>query len=150
MALVCDWAGWPVGRAWRVAGSDPPRLDPLPAALVVRDAAHEPLRALLGDAGAADGDSLAARAVRSGRVVWVADVAADPAFQGGDRPALPGIRGACAVPVRSGQEAVAVLEFLSASQLPPAEAAARVLESVALMLGAAFPLGAAPQAPGAP
>ena len=136
VALVCAWSGWPAGRAWRVAG-DPPRCEPLPGALVVNGADYEPLRPLLADASAADGDSLAARAVRSSRVVRVANVAADPAFTAGGRPALPGIRGACAVPVRRGQQVVAVIEFLSAEQLAPSEAAERLLESAALMLGAA-------------
>lgn len=134
---VCAWADWPVGRAWRVAGGDPPRCEPLPEALVVRGAEYEPLRPLLADEPAADGDSLAVRAVRAGRVVWVANVEGDPAFQGDGRHALPGIRGACAVPIKRGQDLVAVLEFLSPNQLVPAEAATRLLDSVGLVLGAA-------------
>ena len=137
VALVCDWAGWPVGRAWRAAGNDPPLLEPLPAALVTSGSDYEALRPMLADEPSADADSLALRAARAGRVVWVADVEGDPAFQGGGRPELPGIRGACAVPVRSGGKVVAVLEFLSSEQLVPAEPATRLLESAALMLGAA-------------
>ncbi|MXY15939.1 MAG: GAF domain-containing protein, partial [Acidobacteria bacterium] len=105
--------------------------------LVVRGAEYEPLRSLLWDEPAADGDSLAVRAVRAGRVVWLANVESDPAFQQGRRQALPGIRGACAIPVKRGQDVVAVLEFLSPSQLVPAEAATSLLDNVALMLGAA-------------
>ena len=134
---VCAWADWPIGRAWRVADRDPPRCEPLRESLVVTGGEYEPLRPLLADEPAAHGDSLAARAVRAGRVVWVANVEGDPAFQGRRRQALPGIRGACAVPVKRGQDVVAVLEFLSPNQLVPVEAAARLLDSVALMLGAA-------------
>ncbi len=137
VALVCAWSGWPVGRAWRVAGGDPTSCEPLPAALSTSGPDYEALRPLLAGEPPADGDSLAARAARAGRVVWVADVEADPAFRGGGRPALPDIRGACAVPVRSGGKVVAVLEFLSSEQLVPAEPATRLLESAALMLGAA-------------
>lgn len=137
VAHVCAWADWPVGRAWRVADRDPPRCEPLAEALVVRGAEYEPLRPLLADGPAADGDSLAARAARAGRVVWVASVEGDPAFQGGGRQAPPGILGACAVPVKRGPDVVAVLEFLSPNQLVPAEAATRLLDNVALMLGAA-------------
>ena len=137
VAHVCTWGGWPVGRAWRVAGGDPPRCEPLQDALVVRGAEYAPLRPLLEDDPAADGDSLAVRAARAGRVVWVASVEGDPAFQAAGRAALPGIRGACAVPVRSGPAVVAVLEFLSPAQLVPSEAATRLLDSVALMLAAA-------------
>ena len=139
---VCAWADWPVGRAWRVADRDPPRCEPLLEALVVKGEEFEPLRPLLADAPAADGGSLAGRAVRAANVVWVANVEGDPAFQGSGRQAPPGIRGACAVPVKSGQDVVAVLEFLAPNQLVPAEPATRLLESVALMLGAG---GATPQ-----
>ena len=137
VALVCAWSGWPVGRAWRVAGGDTTSCEPLPAALSTSGPDYEALRPLLAGEPSADADSLALRAARAGRVVWVANVEGDPAFQGGGRPALPGIRGACAVPVMAAGEVVAVLEFLAPSQLVPAEAATRLLESVALMLGAA-------------
>lgn len=137
VALVCAWSGWPVGCAWRVAGGDPASCAPLPAALSTSGPEYEALRPLLAGEPPADADSLALRAARAGRVVWVANIDGDPAFQGGGRPALPNIRGACAVPVMAAGEVVAVLEFLSPSQLVPAEAATRLLESVALMLGAA-------------
>ena len=45
--LVCDWAGWRAGRAWRVARGAGLRCEALPAALVVRGAEQEVLRALL-------------------------------------------------------------------------------------------------------
>ena len=137
--LVCDWAGWRAGRAWRVARGDGLRCEALPAALVVRGAEHEALRALLAAEPAPDGDSLALRAARAGRAVWVADVALDPAFQAAGRPAPPGIRGACAVAVGRGDDVVAVLEFLSPEPLAPAGSAARLLETIALALRAAAP-----------
>ena len=137
VALICAWAGWPVGRAWRVASEEPLRCEPLPEAIVIAGEAFESLRPVLAAEPPPDADSLAARAVRARRVAWVANVDGDPAFQSGGRTALPGIRGACAVPVTCGEQAVAVLEFLLPEQLAPAAATTRLLESVARMLGAA-------------
>ena len=137
VALVCAWAGWPIGRAWRVVGVDPLRCEPLPGALVVTGDAFESLRPVLAAASPPDADSLAARAARARRVAWVPNVAGDPAFQTGARPELPGICGACAVPVTRGQRVVAVLEFLSSEQLAPAAATTRLLDSAGRMLGAA-------------
>ena len=45
VALVCGWARWPVGRAWRVADGDPPRCLPLPA---VARGARRKVRAATG------------------------------------------------------------------------------------------------------
>ena len=137
VALVCAWAGWPIGRAWRVAGAEPLRCEVLPEALVTTGEAFEPLRPMLAAEPPPDADSVASRAVRARRVAWVPNVEGDPAFQTGARVALPGIRGACGVPVTCGEQVVAVLEFLSPEQLAPAAATTRLLESVGRMLGAA-------------
>lgn len=136
---VCAWAGWPVGRAWRVVGDDPLRCEALPGALAVSGEPGQPFGTLLAAEPPPDGDSLAARAVRARRVQWVPNVAGDPAFQTGGRATLPGIHGACAVPVQRGQRVVAVLEFLSREQLAPAASTTRLLDSVARILGAAAP-----------
>lgn len=136
-ALICAWGGWPVGRAWRVTDVDPLRCTPLPEALVVADEALAPLRQALAAEPLPDSDSLAARAVRARRVAWAPNVEGDPAFQAGGRTPVPGIRGACAVPVPRGEQVVAVLEFLSREQLAPAEVTERLLDSAARILGAA-------------
>ena len=145
VALICSWAGWPVGRGWRVVGDDPLRCEPLPGALVVAGEEFERLRPLLAAEAPPDGDSLVARAVRARRVAWVANVEGDPAFQSGGRTALHGIRGACGVPVTCGEQVVAVLEFLSREQLAPAAATTRLLDSVGRMLGAAAQRSAYPR-----
>ena len=145
VARVCAWAGWPLGRAWRVVGEEPLRCAPWPQAFVIASEAFESLRPVLAAEPPPDADSLAARAARARRVTWVADVAGDPAFQTAARPELPGIRGACAVPVMRGRRVVAVLEFLSGDQLAPAAATTRLLDSVGSMLGAAADTGAVPR-----
>lgn len=141
-ALVCRWAGWPAGHAWRVT-SDGAALAPRPATLVLDGggALDEDGCALLRAALAAErprrGESLAGRVLHAGRIVWVANTESDPTYTAARRARMPGIRGACGVPIRRGGKVVAVLEFLSREQLAPAERATRLLESVARILGAA-------------
>ena len=126
--LICRWAGWPVGHAHRAALDRDRRLDPMPEALVTDGDDIEPLRAALA--------GLAGRVVQSASVVWVANVESDPTFSAERRGRMPGIRGACGVPVTCGTQVVAVLEFLSREQLVPSEPASRLLGSVGRILGA--------------
>ena len=140
-ALVCRWAGWPAGHAWRVA-SDGAALAPRPATLALDGggALDEDGCALLRAALAAErprrGEGLAGRVLHAGRTVWIANTESDPTYSAARRASMPGIRGACGVPIKRGEQVVAVLEFLSREQLAPAERSTRLLESVARILGA--------------
>ena len=133
---VCRWAGWPVGHVWRAADGGA-ALAPCPEALVTDGDGFGPLRAALAAERPARGEGLAGRVLQAGRVVWVANAESDPTFPAERRASMPGIRGACGVPVRRGEQVVAVLEFLAREQLVPGEAAARLLESVGRALGSA-------------
>ena len=133
---VCGWAGWPVGVAWRAADGGG-ALAPCPAALVIDGDGREPLRAALAAERPARGEGLAGRVLQAGRVVWVANAESDPTFPAARRASMPGIRGACGVPVRRGEQVVAVLEFLAREQLAPAESTTRLLDSVGRALGTA-------------
>ena len=117
---VCRWAGWPVGHAWRAADGGA-ALAPCPEALVTDGDGFEPLRAALAAERPARGEGLAGRVLQAGRVVWVANAESDPTFPAERRASMPGIRGACGVPVRRGEQVVAVLEFLAREQLVPGE-----------------------------
>ena len=132
---VCCWAGWPVGHAWRAADGGA-ALAPCPGTLVIDGDGFEPLRAALGAERPVRGEGLAGRVLQTGRVVWVANIESDPTFPTERRASMPGIRGACGVPIRRGEQVVAVLEFLAREQLVPADATARLLESVGRALGA--------------
>ena len=131
---VCRWAGWPVGLAWR-ASDGGGALAPCPETLVVDGGGFEPLRAALAVERPAPGEGLAGRVLQAGRVVWVANVETDPTFPAARRASMPGIRGACGVPVRRGEQVVGVLEFLAREQLAPVEATTCLLDSVGRALG---------------
>ena len=66
------------------------------------------------------------------------DHAVDPSVDAEVRSAMTGIRGICAIPVKAGNETVAVLEFLSREQLVPDPATTRTLEAVASTLTGVF------------
>ena len=78
------------------------------------------------------------RALQSERIVWIANLESDPTFSSERRAVMPGIRGACAVPVKSRGQVVAVLEFLSREQLAPASSATRLLRGIADAVGLAY------------
>ncbi len=132
--LVCRWAGWPVGHAWRAADGGA-ALAPCPATLVVDGDGFEPLRAALAAERPARGEGLAGRVLQAGRVVWVANAESDPTFPAARLASMPGIRGACGVPVERSGQVVAVLEFLAREQLVPAESTTHLLEGVGRALG---------------
>jgi PAS domain-containing protein len=135
---VCAWSTWPVGFVYRVGGTgagDSVRLD------IVASRYGDPddtsrfarLRALVEDEPR-DGDGVAGRAHKTGRVVWVPNVSVDPAVDPDRLSVMTGIRGACAVPVILDGQVVAVLEFLSSDQLTPDPMTTRLLEATAQML----------------
>ena len=133
--LVCDWSSWPVGHAYRVSRDDGDALETMPVWHVSTDHVFAPLQAVFEREPARQDDSVAGRALQSGHVVWIANVEVDPAISSERRGLMPGIRGVCAVPVKSRGRVVAVLEFLASEQLYPDPAAARLLEGVAEVLG---------------
>ena len=108
--LVCRWAGWRVGHAWRAADGAA-ALTPCPRTLVADGDGFGPLRAALAAERPARGAGLAGRVLQTGRVVWVANVESDPTFPAARLASMPGIRGACGVPTKRGEQVVGVLEL---------------------------------------
>ena len=139
--LVCAWAAWPVGYAYRVSGpGDDLVLDPMPAWFADADVLDTcpGLRAMVEQRRLKRGEGTAGRALYTGRVSWIPNVAVDPSVGTEARSAMAGIRGACAVPVKHGDAVVVVLEFLARQQLVPDPSATRLLEATAETLGWAW------------
>lgn len=134
---VCEWAGWTVGLAHRVEGPDGP-VKPIPASVCVTDAVVTEVGETLGRRGARpEPEGLVRRVMQSKRVIWVAHLDTDPTFSSEERGTLPGLFGACGVPVVRRGRVVAVLEFLSPQPLVPSPSRTAVLESVGRLLGLA-------------
>ena len=136
--LICEWAGWPVGHAYRVSSTDAGQLESMRVWRSAQDEAFAPFRAAVEQEVLRPGDGVAGRALRSGRVIWIANVVVDPATSDSRREVMPGVRGVCAVPIKSRGKVVAVLEFLAREQLSPSASATQLLEGVAEALGWVF------------
>jgi GAF domain-containing protein len=59
------------------------------------------------------GGGLIGRVWATGKPIWIADVAADPAFRRAQMAARAGLHGECAFPVRKGERIYGVIEFFS-------------------------------------
>ena len=138
---VCVWAEWPVGYAYRaVRNSDDVVLNPIPAWFVESGSQEtfDDLQEIVARRQIKKGDALVGRVLHTGRLSWIPNVTVDPSVDAEVRSAMTGIRGICAIPVKAGNETVAVLEFLSREQLVPDPATTRTLEAVASTLTGVF------------
>ena len=138
VALVCAWAAWPVGHAYRVSGSDDDlMLDPMPAWFADASAVetYQGFRDVVEQRRLKPGEGIAGRALHTGRVSWIPNLAVDPSINAEARSAMVGLRGACAVPIKDGDAVVVVLEFLAREQLVPDPSTTRLLEAAAEILG---------------
>ena len=135
---VCAWSGWPIGFVYRVVAGESGAVSFDIAASWYDDADDNSrfakLRALVASERRQDGDGVAGRAHRTGRMVWVPNVSVDPTVGPDRRAVMTGIRGACAVPVTVDGQVVAVLEFLSSDQLTPDPTTTVLLKATAEML----------------
>jgi len=138
---VCLWAEWPVGYAYRtVWNSNDVVLDPIPAWFADSGSREMfvDLQEIIEHRQIKKGDALVGRVLHTGRLSWIPNVAVDPSVDAEVRSAMTEIRGMCAIPVKSGDETVAVMEFLSREQLVPDPATTRTLEAVASTLTGVF------------
>ena len=137
LSLVGAWAGWPAATAYLVAADDARTLTPTGLWYLADDESFASLRSATDRADEPD-DAVLGRAVGSGELIWVTNVDVDPRIPEARRGVLRGIRGLCAVPVKSGAQVVAVLEFFSREQLTPDAATERLVASVSDQLGRVF------------
>ena len=138
---VCVWAEWPVGYAYRVVrNGNGVVLNPIPAWFADSGSQEtfDNLREIITRRQIKKEDALVGRVLHTGRLSWIPNVAVDPSVDTEVRSAMTGIRGMCAIPVKAGDETVAVLEFLSREQLVPDPATSRTLAAVASTLTGVF------------
>lgn len=131
--LVCDWAGWPVGHAYRV-DAEASLVFPLPETRRTSDA-FASLQTAWDDVTPRPAEDLVGRVLQTGRVVWVASLQSDPTFSAEQRAIMTNIRGACGVPIARGGRVVGVLEFLSPEPLVPSPSQTALLRAVGEILG---------------
>jgi len=133
VALVCEWAEWPVGHVYRI-DSNTSLASPIRATVHASEA-FDTLRTALQSEEPHPAADLAERVFRSGRVVWVANLGSDPTFSDERRAVMKGIRGACGVPITRDERVVGVIEFLSPAPLVPSPSRTAVLKAAGAILG---------------
>ena len=139
LALVGEWAGWPAGSAYLVAADKNCAPDPTGIWYLAEAGTFASLRSLTNRKGLPScSDAVLGQAVQSGKVTWVTNLEVDPRISDVSRAALSGIRGICAVPIKSGGQVVALLEFFSREQLTSDDSMARLVSSVANQLGRVY------------
>lgn len=116
IASVCINLGWELGAFWQYASSRP--------VLICTNisAADESLGRLIADSRKNEllaGEGLPGRVFATSRAEWILDITQDKDFQHGSAAAQAGLQSAFAFPVLVGNDAVAVLEFLSSKFREP-------------------------------
>ncbi len=138
LELVCAWSDWPVGYAYRPPAADGVSGSESVLAWYAAEAVagtFADLRHAIESGDVRSDEGVAVRVLRARRVVWIPNLSVDPAIDSQRRALMPGMRGACGVPVVQDETVLAVLEFLSPDQLTPDPHVARVLETVAGVVG---------------
>ncbi|MCG3179228.1 MAG: hypothetical protein BIFFINMI_01561 [Phycisphaerae bacterium] len=136
---VCEEFDWPVGHVFNVRWQDGRAA--IEDAGIWRLADAKRYAALVGATRGAKfrpGVGLVGRAVKAGRLQWIADVRADRRFvrgRGAGGARRLGVRMALAVPVSFRDRVEAVLEFFAAQTLEPDEQMIELMASVGTSLG---------------
>jgi signal transduction histidine kinase/CheY-like chemotaxis protein len=81
------------------------------------------------------GESLPGRVWAEGRLIWIADLAADPGFQRASLAVGEGLRSACAFPLTAGADLVGVIELFSRSRRGEDAILSEILVSLGSQIG---------------
>ena len=133
--MICASIGWFVGHAYLTAQQDGP-------VLVSTTIWHDPssnrnhaFRAATEAINFAPAIGLPGRVLASGEPAWIVDIAQDNNFPRAEAARNSGIHSACAFPVLSGTEVVAVLEFFSDRLAAPDDFLLHLMSQIGAQLG---------------
>jgi len=130
---VCDKTGWALGQAW-IPRQDGTGLDCCPSWF----AADEKLEEFISYSRRITilpGRGLPGRVLSSRQPVWIPDVTNDPNFPRVDAARKSGLKAALGVPIVSGDEIIAVLEFFLSEPREEDERLVKVISAVAAQIG---------------
>ncbi|GAA2579327.1 hypothetical protein GCM10010399_06350 [Dactylosporangium fulvum] len=129
---VCEATGWQAGHMWLPHENDP-------RVFVSTDVWHEDrpgefaaLREVSDNHVFAQGEGIVGEAARTGRPVWIPDVATGPRFLRGP---VEGVGAAVAFPITAGGLTVAVLEFFTREPVDPDPGLLEIMADVGTQLG---------------
>jgi two-component system CheB/CheR fusion protein len=133
---ICHFNGWVLGHAWRMKDGE------LTSAKVWQVSRDDPsvvskfdsLRKSKEQLKLAVVDEFIGEVVRTGRPIWVTDLADHPGRLG-DYPKQYGLRSAIAFPVVLKEKVIAVLEFFSEKEITRDERFMEIMPQVGIQLG---------------
>jgi diguanylate cyclase (GGDEF)-like protein/PAS domain S-box-containing protein len=129
---VCESTGWLLGQGWMQGETD--RLECVPAAHMHTSGLDAFRKASL-EMTFAPGAGLPGKAWSSGKPVWISDVTGEGNFPRSGVAKKVGLQAGLAVPVTSGGQVIAVLEFFVREPRDEDERLVNVVSSVAAQLG---------------
>lgn len=133
---VCEFTGWEVGHSYLTAGSGDSRRLVSTSIWHVDNRAHlAEFQHISQEMTFSPGVGLPGRALAAGKPVWVLDVMEDGKFPRKPFAMKCGLRGACAFPVYSGSDVVAVLEFFASDVREPNGPFLDLMAQIGLQLG---------------
>lgn len=132
IASVCINLGWELGAFWQYAATRPVLM------CTNISAADESLGRMIAESRKNEllaGEGLPGRVFASSQPEWIADINEDKNFLNGSAAAQAGLRSAFAFPVLVGNDAVAVLEFLSSRFREPDEELLETMVALGRQIG---------------
>ncbi len=136
--IVCEYAGWPLGHAYRVDRYDASCLRPTNLWHLSGARSYTGFRAATAETSFRAGEGLPGRVLASGQGAWILDVGAEGNFPRQGVASTEGLHAAFAFPVLVGHEVVAVLEFFTPDTLPPDDDFLAAMTAVGVQLGRVF------------
>lgn len=130
---VCEKTGWVFGQAW-LPRRDGAALECGSAFFYENQELNE-FRAVSRGISFAPDAGLPGRVWSSGQPIWIQDVTTDKSFSRASVAARAGLKAALGVPILSGPEVIAVIEFFLCEPMSKDERLVKVITAVAAQLG---------------
>ena len=132
---VCEKTGWALGQAW-IPRQDGTGLDCCPGWFAARPSPSlKAFRTLSGDITLPPGRGLPGRVLASKQPAWIHDVTQDANFPRAMAAREAGLKAALAVPILSGDEVIAVLEFFLSEPRDEDVRLVNVISAIAAQIG---------------
>jgi PAS domain S-box-containing protein len=132
---ICAYTGWPTGHVYMLASGPPPRMVPTTIWHIDDEVRFGAFKEVTERSEFAPGVGLPGRVLESGEALWIRDVSQDPNFPrakfSDDIVAHTGF----GLPVKVGEDVVAMLEFYATEVNEPDESLLRVVDNIGTQLG---------------
>ena len=131
---VCEKTGWVLGQAW-VPNPDGTALECGPVCFCSGEGGLKKFRVASEGSHFRPGVGLPGRVWELKRPAWIEDVTQDPNFPRTKAAAKVGLKAAVGIPILSGDEVIAVIEFFLHESRAENERLVEVITAVAAQLG---------------